>query len=337
MKWGNKLMKRLFQLVLVSGLLLTSMTNYALESSEQILQRMGFVAKSINYDGVFSYQSGNKLQSIRIIHRANEQGEVERLVSLNGVPREVIRMNDMVTCVYPDGESVQEDHRPLGRGFPTDVLSRLSAASAYYQINYGQEERVAGQHSQQLVVKPIDSYRYGYQLWVDKHHNLLLQADLINEQGRVLETFAFSTIDINIDIPDHSLKALMQGNEMTWNRNEQKEKRMMSVAAHKKESVWQVEWLPVGFDLIAQKNTFKLANGAPVEQRVYSDGLSSVSVFFEKIRARHGHLRGGSSRGAVNVFGTITNAHFVTVVGEVPETTVEKIADSITFISDDND
>ena len=330
---SNKLMTRLIQLMLVSSLLITSMANYAAESSKQILQRLESVAKNTNYEGVFLYQNGKKLQSIRIIHRANEQGEVERLVSLNGVAREVIRMNEMLTYVYPEGESVQEDRRPLGRGFPVDLLNRLVAAADYYQINYGQEERIAGQHGQKLLMKPIDNYRYGYQLWVDKDHNLLLQADLINEQGDVLESFSFSTIDIDIEIPDQSLKASMQGNEMTWNRDEQKEKRMMAVPADKKGSGWHIKWLPAGFHLIAQKSTFKLDNGAPVEHRVYSDGLSTVSIFFEKIKTLNKHLRGGSNRGSVNVFGLITSTHFITLIGEVPDNTIKKIADSITFMS----
>jgi sigma-E factor negative regulatory protein RseB len=35
--------------------------------------------------------------------------------------------------------------------------------------------------------------------------------------------------------------------------------------------------------------------------------------------------------GAINAFGTIMQAHFVTVVGEVPAVTVEKIGNSISF------
>jgi sigma-E factor negative regulatory protein RseB len=56
-----------------------------------------------------------------------------------------------------------------------------------------------------------------------------------------------------------------------------------------------------------------------------------VSVFIEKIRARHTHLRGGSHVGAINAFGTIMHSHFVTVVGEVPAETVEKIGHNINF------
>ena len=84
--------------------------------------------------------------------------------------------------------------------------------------------------------------------------------------------------------------------------------------------------------MVAQQNRLKARNNAKVEQRVYSDGLSSISIFMERIRARHSHLHGGSRMGAVNAFGTIISAHFVTVVGEVPSTTVEKVGASIQYL-----
>lgn len=323
-------MKGIIQVVLSCCALLFSVGIHADTEAMKMLERMGVVAKQLNYDGIFSYQTGSKLQSIRIIHRADEQGEVERLVSLNGVAREVIRTNDMVTCIYPEGKPVQENHRPLGRGFPTDLLSRLSSAVAYYQLTFGQQERVAAHHTQELIVTPIDNYRYGYRLWVDKENDLLLQSDLVDEMGNILETFSFSSVEMGLDISEQSLKPEMQGNKMSWNRLEH---GLKAESSTKKEiSPWNVVWLPEGFDLVAQQNRFKARNGALIEQQVYSDGLSSVSIFFEKIRARHSHLHGGSKMGAANAFGTIMNAHFITVVGEVPARTVEKMGDSIRYV-----
>ncbi len=278
---------------------------------------------------MFAFQTGNNLQSIRIIHRADMQGEVERLISLNGVEREVIRTNDLVTCIYPEGESVQADRRPLGRGFPSDLLTRLKAASSLYKLTLGKQSRIAAHQAQELLINPMDNYRYGYRLWIAKDNNLLLQSDLVDDKGRVLEKFSFSSVDMGVDIPEKSLVPQMSGNAMTWNRT--KVRMANKTASNKKVSLWQVAWLPEGFSLELQQNRYKAKNGAVVEQRVYSDGLSSISVFIEKIRARHGHLHGGSNMGAVNAFGTIMNAHFITVVGEVPARTVEKVGSSISL------
>ncbi len=306
-------------------------------NEKELLNRMDLAAKQLNYEGVFSYQAANKQQSIRIIHRANkQQGESERLISLNGDAREVIRNNEMITSIYPEGKSVQPDHRALGRGFPSDFLDRLNSASAYYRFSVGQEQRIAGYHTQELIVIPADDYRYGYRLWFDKDSHLMMQSELISEQGGVLETVAFSSVDIEQNISEQLLQAQMQGNKMTWNRAERMINRKNS--AQKIKSSWQIMWMPEGFILIAQQSRFKARNGASVEQLVYSDGLNSISIFMEKIRAQHSrHLRGISRMGANNAFGTIINGYFVTIVGEVPPHTVNKVGHSIKYNESNKD
>jgi sigma-E factor negative regulatory protein RseB len=295
----------------------------------KMLERMTEAAKTLTYEGVFAYQSGKNMQSIRIYHRADARGELERLISLNGEAREVIRSNDMVTCINPEGKQVNVSRRPLGRGFPSDLPRRLNSATPYYDVNLGEMDRIAGRKAQELVITPVDEYRYGYRLWVDADTHLLLKSELVGTDGGVLETFTFSSIDTDVHIPEHKFKSQMAGEEMTWHRSEPE--KPLDAASHSQEHHWRPSWLPDGFSQVAYQTRLRANNGADVEQRVYSDGLSSVSVFIEKIRARHSHLRGGSHVGAINAFGTIMQAHFVTVVGEVPAQTVEKIGNSIAF------
>jgi sigma-E factor negative regulatory protein RseB len=292
-----------------------------------LLERSDAAAKQLNYNGVFAIQKGEKLQSIRIIHRADGQGVIERLVSLNGVEREFIRTNDLVTCIYPEGKRPQANRQPLGHGFPSDLLDRIKSATAYYQLTLGEQGRVAAYQAQELIMQPIDQYRYGYRLWIEKDNALLLQADLISENGKVLRKFSFSSVDMNKEIPDRLLQPRMIGNKMSWNR---KNAEATINDAAQSASKWQLTWMPEGFKLTGHQNRFS-SNGSPLEQRIYSDGLSSVSVFMEKIRAQHGHLKGGSKMGTVNAYGAIISAHFVTVVGEVPAQTVEKIGTAIQY------
>lgn len=329
MMWDAKLMRVLLHTFISLLMMSLGMPAYAETEARELLERTELAAQKLNYDGVFAFQKGDKLQSIRIIHRSDVQGEVERLVSLSGVEREFIRTNDMVTCIYPEGKRPQANRQPLGHGFPRDLLSRLNVATLYYQVSLGELGRIAAHKAQELLITPIDNYRYGYRLWIAKDSDLLLQSDLVDESGRVLEKFAFSSVEIGGDISEQSLKVQMQGNEMTWNRSETSP--VINVAVEEAPK-WKIDWLPEGFALVAHQNRLKARNGAAIEQRVYSDGLSSISIFIEKIRARHSHLSGGTRMGAVNAFGTISNAHFVTVVGEVPARTVEKIGGSILYL-----
>jgi len=329
MMQGAKLMRILLHTFLSLLMMSLGMHAYAETEAKELLERTELAAQQLNYDGIFAFQKGNKLQSIRIIHRSDVQGEIERLISLSGVEREFIRTNEMVTCIYPEGKRPQANRQPLGRGFPSDLLTRLNVATRYYQATLGDQGRVAAHKAQELLITPVDNYRYGYRLWIATDNDLLLQSDLVDDTGRVLEKFAFSSVEIGGDIPEQALKPQMRGNEMSWSRT--KSAPMVDLAIEEG-SNWQVVWLPDGFDLVALQNRLKARNGAMVEQRVYSDGLSSISIFIEKIRARHSHLSGGTRMGAVNAFGTIINAHFVTVVGEVPARTVEKVGGSIRYL-----
>jgi sigma-E factor negative regulatory protein RseB len=323
-------MRFLLHLFLAMALALPA-ASYAADDEKaiQILERMTEAAKNLTYEGVFAYQSGKNLQSIRIYHRADARGELERLISLNGAAREVIRSNDMVTCINPEGKQVNVSRRPLGRGFPSDLPRRLSSATPFYDVKLGDTDRIAGRKAYELNITPVDDYRYGYRLWVDTQTYLLLKSELLGTDGDVLETFAFSSINTDVHIPDHKLRSQMAGEEMTWHRSEPEEP--INTATSSQQSRWQTGWLPDGFAQVAYQTRLRASNGADVEQRVYSDGLSSVSVFIERIRARHNHLHGGSHVGAINAFGTIMHAHFVTVVGEVPADTVKKIGNQISF------
>jgi sigma-E factor negative regulatory protein RseB len=325
-------MRVLLQTFLSILMMSLGMQAYADNEAMALLERTSLAAQQLNYDGVFAFQKGNKLQSIRIIHRSDAQGEVERLVSLSGVEREFIRTNDMVTCIYPEGKRPQANRQPLGHGFPRDLLTRLNVATLYYQVTLGEQGRIAAHQAQELLITPVDNYRYGYRLWISKDSDFLLQSDLVDDTGMVLEKFAFSSVEIGGAISEQSLQPHMTGNKMSWSRTES---APPAVAIGLDEaSNWKIVWLPEGFVLVAQQNRLKARNGAAVEQRVYSDGLSSVSIFIEKIRARHSHLSGGTRKGPVNAFGTIINAHFVTVVGEVPARTVEKVGSAIVYLDE---
>lgn len=318
-----------FSAALSLMLSLVAANAYADNAAISLLEKMTQAAQQLNYQGVFAYQNGQNLQSIRIIHRADAQGETERLVSLNGAAREVIRTNDIVTCIIPDGNKVNVSRRSFGRGFPSELPKKLTAATPYYQVELGQQGRVADRKAQSLIITPVDQYRYGYRLWVDQDTALLLKSELVDTSSNVLETFAFTSLETGVNIPDQALEPQISGSEITWHRAEAQ--TPANILNHNVPNHWRASWLPDGFELVALQTRLRSKQGSEVDQRVYSDGLSSVSVFIEKIKAHHSHLKGVSHVGAVNAFGTVKHAHFVTVVGEVPSHTVEKIGAAIEF------
>ena len=76
----------------------------------------------------------------------------------------------------------------------------------------------------------------------------------------------------------------------------------------------------------------RMTDAKPVGQMVYSDGLAAVSVFIEPLEARRGALSPGiASMGAIHVYTREVANHRVTVVGEAPAASVQRIANAVEF------
>jgi len=295
------------------------------QNAQQLLDQMTEASRTLNYDGVFVYQRDSHMDAMRIIHRAEHGNEHERLISLTGHAREVIRNDNSVTCIFPDDQAVLvERSRPytlLSAQLPRPV-DKL-ADSYFFQVQG--EDRVAGREARIVVIQPRDHFRYGYRLWLDRETGLMLKSELIGERGQPLERFMFTRIEIVDEIPDRALEPSITGADYTWYENADDD------GTHASNEHWQVGWSPAGF-AISNRTNESLANSPrPVHHMVLSDGLALVSVFVEKIDSERGVLIGASKVGAVNAFARKTDGHQVMVVGEVPSITVRKMANSVSY------
>ena len=91
------------------------------------LKKIAAASRQMNYAGTFVYQHGRKMETSRIAHRVDAGGEYEKLETLDGPAREIIRNNDNVTCYLPDTKTVIIEKRTT-RQFPVLLLYRLVAA-----------------------------------------------------------------------------------------------------------------------------------------------------------------------------------------------------------------
>ena len=108
------------------------------------LERMVGAAHELNYEGRFIYMHQGAVQAMRIVHGVGEEGEHERLITLNGPSREVIRQGGTVTCILPDDNAVVVDSSRPSRPFPITLPTRLEALADYYRVEMAGQARVAG-------------------------------------------------------------------------------------------------------------------------------------------------------------------------------------------------
>lgn len=291
-----------------------------------LIHRVAHATENLTYDGTFVYQRGGQLDAMRIVHKFENGSERERLISLSGPAREVIRDGSRVTCLFADGGEVMVEKRE-----PRDFLSlglsepveRLRESYIFGVIG---RDRVAARDAVVVDIVPKEKNRYAYRLWIDNEYGLLLKSVILDRAGQPLEQIQFVQIDITDTLSDKLFATEIEGTGFTWYTNDAAENTATRVV---ETSGWTVNWVPAGFQMRNHQVQSMSASAKPVSHMVYSDGLAMVSVFVEELMDSSQPLQGFSSMGAVNAFSRVEKNHQITVVGEVPLPTVRQIASSV--------
>jgi sigma-E factor negative regulatory protein RseB len=287
-------------------------------SAMQWLQRIYAASEKLSYSGTFVYQQGERVETSRIVHVTEASGPRERLETLDGVPREIVRTGDEVVCYLPGSMTVKIDKQPGRRPFPAILSEQLKDVSDNYTVSMGEVERVAGYSCQVLMLEPKDKMRYGHRLWADVSTGMLLRARTFNEKNEMLEQFKFTQIKIGGTIGRDQLKPHYVRQSKDWRVEDSGATR-----ANLAESGWTLREKPPGFRTVAELIRTVGGTGG-VGHIVLSDGLAAISVFIEPATGRRPAPRAGLARqGAINVYTRPVGNYWVTVVGEAPAESVK--------------
>src|SRR5512139_3763104 len=202
---SNRRVRLLSGSVTLASLLISLPLFAAGNEALQQLERMSQAAHTLNYEGTFVYLHGNHVQSVRIVHGVDAKGEHERLVTLSGKTREVIRDNDEVKCFFPDDRAMQMAKEGRNPPLPMIKTPNVERIRNLYKLDLKGHERVAGREANHVAVIPRDNFRYGRGYWNDQQTGLLLRADLVDEHGKVVEQILFTSLDIRNSVPKKSL------------------------------------------------------------------------------------------------------------------------------------
>jgi sigma-E factor negative regulatory protein RseB len=296
------------------------------QTAKQWLERMIQAIHNLEYQGTFIHLHDNQLETMQIVHALKEGKLQERLISLNGAPREVIRDHTSVTCVMPESEQVSVDKRPLSGKFLALLPEELDQLDAYYMFKLLGQGRVAGRTAKVVAIIPKDGYRYGYRFFVDEDSALPLKSDLMNERGKAVEQTMFTHLEVGVadtkELQDDLLEAHQPFKVKTASERSKN-------AAKPMESSWEFHKLPKGFNVNTRNLLPDPDGNKMVEQYVLSDGLASLSVFIEAPDQDDESLNGVSRLGAINAWGGKMEGYQVTAVGEVPAVTLLDVVDSM--------
>ena len=292
------------------------------------VQKMSMAMRNLNYRGDFVYLHENQLESMRISHYKDENGEKERLISLNGEAREVLRDNQNLTCIWPSSRKVVVDFsRSRKNTFsPIFIPEDIVRLEKFYEMKLLGKDRVAGMSAVVVHINPKDKYRYGIKFWISDQYGLMLKSSLINEDGRVVEEVMFT----NLKVFDGDEKLVVDtmpkiDGSFTLVRYHSGDSSKSFAA----DNSWQISAAPGGFWRESVLKRQVPGTDDFVQQMVYTDGLASLSIFIEKQTSETS--AGVSSMGAINAYIRILNNYSVTAIGEVPAITVKHLAESVSY------
>ena len=288
------------------------------------LKKMATASRQLNYNGTFVYRHATQTETSRVVHYVNHAGgEFEKMETVDGPAREVIRTNDQVICYLPETKTVLIEKRGKRR-FPMLLPEQLTGLSDNYTISVTGSERVADHECRVILLTPKDKMRYGHRFCAEVSSGLPLRARTISENNEPLESFAFTELNIGGTFNRDRVKSRYAAKSKDWKVDHS----AFSIAETPADTGWILTNQPAGFRKMTELTRSFAGRPAKVSHIVYSDGLAAVSVFIEPMpRVRPAQTL--SHQGAVHIYTRAVSDYMVTVLGEAPAATVVQIANSL--------
>ncbi len=321
MRFGYRLV-RLFAIVLAisASLPLPAAAAETPEKMTELLGRMSAAVRELSYRGLFTYEHGGSLDTLKVIHTVRDGIEYERLEHLSGPTREFVRSGQRVDCLPPGDK--------LLRGRLGSLGGKVGGLSNHYHFHIRGSERIAGRDAQIVQILPRDEYRYGYTLGIDRDSGMPLMFLLLGEvekKKRVLERFQFIELTIG-EVGEEELTPVNPGHRVAEHQLARCEENLKAVIKS-----WQLNWLPQGFMFSGQRRTD--SNG---DMLMYTDGLTTFSVFIDPVIDTftvEGQARRGATVAYMQQVERRNLPYSVTVVGEIPPITARRVAESVKSLS----
>lgn len=291
------------------------------------IMRMREASKKRAYVGTFVVSSGGTITSAKIWHVCDGNQQMERVEILTGAPRSIFRHNNEVMTFIPALKIVRSQKRESLGLFP-DLLGTSDEHMAdFYRLKAEGQDRIAGVEADVVTLVPKDGLRFGYRVWTERKSGLVVKLQTLDLNGQLLEQAAFS--ELEIDAPVKMDKLLQMMGKTEGYRLETPVLVKTTAAAEG----WSLKAPVAGFKpMSCYKRPVPAVNGVPVSeplQWIFSDGLASVSVFIEPVDRKRQYRESTLSIGATHTMTRMMDPYWVTVMGEVPLTTLLVFANSL--------
>ncbi|HDR0626809.1 TPA: sigma-E factor regulatory protein RseB [Pasteurella multocida] len=288
-------------------------------SAKQILLKMPEAREKLSYEIAFVKTTPANMDSLRYRHLHIDGKSYAQLVTLDGVQQEIVLRDNLVSYFQPNFQPFTIHSAQIIDSLPALMNANFERLEKYYDFVKMGRNRVANRLVQTIRILPKDDFRYQYVAFIDEENHLLLQSDILDRDGNLLDQFRV----VNLYIGD-GLQGLAEYLENIV---------FPPLLIDKKEETtptfhWQTSWLPQGFVKINQ--AVGLDDERHIESQLYSDGLFSFTLYVSDPIAEV-NLDNTWKQGTYTIYSEMINGKEITFVGQLPISTAKRIVQDIQF------
>lgn len=284
-----------------------------------VLKQMSAAARDQSFSGIYTYQAGQTVDTYRIVHDGRATGPLERRESLDGPPWEVLRDRQSLTVYAPDRVNLPVAQAGAFQTFPALLGDNLSNVVTHYTLEKLGPDRVAGHDCVWWLLLPRQPGRYPRRFCVNSASGMTLKSATLSESRAVLDQYSFTQFAAG-PIDDATALQPRYAGGAVWSS-------ALAADGAKGQGVG-VPALPPGFVLMRDITRRMQQDGATVRHLMYGDGVASVSLFIEPAR-NASRAASSTPGGAIKLCSQVLGDMQVTVVGDLPDNTVQSIARSV--------
>lgn len=285
----------------------------------QQLIKMQQAAKSNNYESYFVVIEPVQVRSYRFRHANVDNQQFAQLLDLDGAPQEVLQRNDIISYFNPSHQPFSLQDNKIIDAFPGVLSADFNYLKQYYDFVSMGKGRVANRLANVIKLYPKDNFRYEYTLWLDSSSGLLLQSNLQDRDGNLLQQYRVVALYLNDKI--EGLANLLNNLKLPPLLSNDSEPAKHSFN-------WNPVWLPLGFKKVSEH---EYKSGTNTTQTImYSDGLFDFSIYvtdnIQSSLPEHFWNQGGNT-----IYTQVKNGRELTLIGQLPLVTAKQIVHEIKF------
>ncbi len=286
-----------------------------------LLNAMMEAHKNRNYEIHYILQHSDNIKSMKYHHALENNHEFAQLLSLDNAYETILLRNNAISYLGFNFTPFSLKGTKILDALPAVFHANFNELNHYDFVPLG-KSRVADRIANVIKIVPSDSTRFSYTLWIDEQNYLLLKSELFDNQNTLLEQFRVIEQRVNDEFDNliPQLKTMLLPPVNTQNS-------LVNTPLE-----WQVNWLPVGFKPISSyRQVIPVGQGQEeVESQLFSDGLSTFTVYLRS-QGDEAFNNQFARQEKLILFIHVLGNREVVVIGDIPMSVAERIAQSIVF------